>query len=136
MNYMKIGLDTNILYYSISSDEKAKHKKSTQIIEELIEKPYNFMISYQAIAELNHAIRKNENLKDLAIELTNNILDTFKTIPHYSKTEINLSLGKKPFFDSLMAHTYYNNGCNKIFTENIKDMPKIENLEYINPYLD
>lgn len=130
------GVDTNILFYAIDNSDERKHRISIKIIEDIIRNPRNYKISLQAIAELNHAVaRKNKNAAKLASELSEALLAFSDMIVHYSEKELRLAIIENRMFDALLAYTYATSGCNEVCTENIKDMPKLKGMKFINPFL-
>lgn len=129
------GIDTNVLYYAIDNSDEAKHLAAVRIIEEIISRPIHFKISLQAIAELNHAVaRKNKNAAILAAELSETLLTFPELIVHYTEKELRLAMLENKLFDALLAYTYATSGCNIIWTENVKDMPKLKGIKFINPF--
>lgn len=130
------GIDTNILYYSIDNSDEKKHRISVNIIEDVFHHPTQFKIALQAIAELNYAIgRKNYKALKLASELSETLLGFSEIIVHYTEKELRLSIMEPKLFDALMSYTYATSGCSAVYTENIKDMPKLKGLKFINPFL-
>ena len=130
------GLDTNILFYAIDNSDEVKHLKSIRIIQEVINKPADFKVSLQVIAELNYAVkRKKQAASRLASELSEALLSFPETTVHYTEKELRLALTENKLFDALMAYTYVMCGCTTIYTENLKDMPKLKSIKFINPFL-
>lgn len=130
------GLDTNILFYAIDNSDEIKHRKSLLIIQELIKNPADFKVSLQVIAELNYSVkRKKQAAASLASELSEAVLSFPELIVNYTEKELRLALMENKLFDALMAYTYITCGCTTIYTENIKDMPKLKSIKFVNPFL-
>lgn len=101
-----IGIDTNILFYSIDNSDETKHQISLKIIEDLFQHPANYKVSLQVLAELNSSIRrKNNKAMNLASELSMTILKLKECIISYKDDEFKLALNEPHLFDALIAHT-------------------------------
>ena len=132
---LMIGIDTNILFYSIDNSDETKHQISLKIIEDLFQHPDNYKVSLQVLAELNSSIRrKNNKAMNLASELSMTILKLKECIISYKEDEFKLALNEPHLFDALIAHTYASAGCTRIITENLKHMPKIKGVKFVDPF--
>ena len=130
-----IGIDTNILLYSIDNSNEEKHAKALEIIEDIFRNPENYCISLQVLSEFAYVINKKyRKAKSLAKELIIYLLNSGVKIVNYSEKELLLAMQHKKVFDALIAYTYYLSGCNTLLTENKKDMPKIKELKIVNPF--
>ena len=130
-----IGIDTNILFYFFDNTPE-KHEKAKEIILEIFKNPTNYRISTQVVLELNNSTRKKLGKNnEKVVELSQEVLSSDDLLVSYSQKELALALSHKNIFDALIAYTYTFNGCSIIYTENGKDMPKIDGVEYVNPFL-
>ena len=130
------GIDTNILFYAIDNSDEKKHRISLRIIEDILRNSEQYKISLQAIAELNYAVaRKNKNAAKLASELSETLLAHSGMIVHYTEKELRLAINESKLFDALLTYTYVTSGCHEIYSENLKDMPKVKGVKFINPFL-
>lgn len=133
-------VDSNILIYSITEDDKEKKIKAKEIITELLQKN-ELTISIQNLAEITRVCREkiknkinDENLIQYFQELRqgsqiikydeNTIINAIKTSTRYNIH----------FFDALLVTTMLENDIRTIVTENTKDFEKISNLKIINPF--
>ncbi len=130
-----IGIDTNILLYSIDNSDKEKHAKALEIIEDLFNNPQNYCISLQVLSEFAYVINKKyRKARSLAKELIIHLLNSKAKIINYSEKELLLSINHKNLFDALIAYTYHLSGCDTLLTENKKDMPRIKEFKLVNPF--
>ena len=128
------GIDTNILFYSIDNSDERKHRIALKIVEDIFRTPGSYRVSLQAVAELNYAVaRKNKNAAKLAAELSEALLTSSSAV-HYTEKELRLAMNEGKLFDALLAYTYATSGCHEIFTENIKDMPQLKGVKFVNPF--
>ena len=132
-----IGIDTNILYYCIDSTDREKHEKALRILKDMLLRSSEYMVSLQVLAELTYAIsiRGKEALEDTYLLIETILNSPIKKVI-YGEKELRLSYRTRKIWDSLIAYTYVMNGCDRIYTENIKDMPKDLKIEYVNPFKD
>ena len=129
-----IGLDTNILVHATLIQDKRKHERAKQFLEELVRED-NYMISLQVIGEYYAVIAKlAPQLMKEAVELIETLADKEKLV-HYTLDHLNEAIeksGKGKFWDTLLAISYMAYGASAIATENEKDFKGIINT--INPF--
>lgn len=135
----RIFIDTNIIVYTLDSENIAKQTKARIILDKFYSNQ-NYIISSQVIQEFcNVALRKIEphvpekmlsefiaTFPSGQIELINlNTID--KAL--YIKTQYKYS-----FWDSLIIASAIHAGCNILYTEDLKDHHIIDNLMIVNPF--
>lgn len=133
----KVFIDTNIIIYLYSEDEKKKQS----IALELFSKNFDFIISTQVINEISNVLFKkykllSEDVENVILEIDNNI----NIIDYSLKTQIKaIRLKGKygfQFYDALIIATALEHGCSIIFSEDMQNNQIIENsLKIINPFL-
>ncbi len=131
-----IGIDTNILFYSLDNSDVEKHRVAVRIVRDILEHPGRYSVSLQVLGELAYTLHRKAGGEALetGLELIDRILRIPVSKPVYGEVEIRLSLRHRRFWDALLAYTYLNAGCTKVYTENIGDMPRIGGLEYVDPF--
>lgn len=136
----RIFVDTNILVYLFDSGETVKHTKIKKVIEEKL-KDSKLFISAQVVNEfINIVTRKISS--PLPFEKLNEVIDflndifiitpvNFNTI----KSAISIKTGYNfSYWDSLIIASALENGCNLLFTEDLKHSMLIEKqLMILNP---
>ena len=133
----KVFLDTNILIYCYSIDEKNKQEIALELVEKYSE---NSLISIQVINELSNILFKEFKLS--AIEIENVILeiDNYTSIVNFTLTTQIKALKikdryKLQFYDSLIIATAIENKCTILYSEDMQDGLVIENiLRIVNPF--
>jgi len=133
----KVFLDTNILIYCYSIDEKNKQEIALELVEKYSE---NSLISIQVINELSNILFKKFKLS--AIEIENVILeiDNYTSIVNFTLTTQIKALKikdryKLQFYDSLIIATAIENKCTILYSEDMQDGLVIENiLRIVNPF--
>ena len=128
-----IGIDTNILINAFDLSQPEKRAISREIILDMERNPWKYAISTQVIAEFVNVAKKKINRSEKAIRFIFHLSSILRVV-EYSVVDIELASRAKRFWDSLMALTYMRSGCTTIITENTRHMPKIESLEFVNPY--
>lgn len=133
----KVFLDTNILIYSYSQDEKKKQKIALDIIDKYSQ---NIMISTQVINELANVLFKKfkidaATIKETMIELDSVFnIEPFDIVTQIKAVEIKEKY-KLQFYDSLILATALENRCTILFSEDMQDGQLIENtLTIVNPF--
>ena len=132
----KVFLDTNILIYLYSEDERTKRsvarklfsnhqniKISTQILSEFSNVHYRKLkINPDEISEMILEISRNCDVKPINISTVTNALAI-------------LNRYKYAFFDSLILSTAIENNCNILYSEDMHAGHVLENtITIINPF--
>ena len=134
----KVFLDTNILIYTYSVDEKEKQEVVTKLLNFHGEQ---LMISNQVISEITNILFKK--FKKTALEVRNVILEISSVISIVNfnfKTQLEAITIKDryglQFFDSLIIATALEYGCTKLISEDMQHGLVIDNrLTIENPFL-
>jgi len=131
----KVFIDTNIIIYFYSEDEKDKQK----IANELFDNNYS-IISTQVINEISNVLFKkfklsSEDVENVIHEIENNL----NVIEFSLKTQIKaIRLKGKygfQFYDALIIATALEHGCSILFSEDMQHNQIVENsLKIINPF--
>jgi len=133
----KIFLDTNIIIYSYSVDEKDKQEVAINIIDKYDDK---VIISKQVINELTNILLKKFKLPSNDIENVLLELDTVFYIADFNlATQIKAVRLKDnynlQFYDALIIATALENRCTILYSEDMQDGLIIdERLKIINPF--
>ncbi len=133
----KVFLDTNILIYSYSKDEKKKQKIALELIDKYSR---GIIISTQVINELTNILFKKFKIDAITIKKTIIELDSVFNIEEFDiVTQIKAVEIKEKyrlqFYDSLILATALENRCTVLFTEDMQDGQVIENtLTIVNPF--
>ena len=134
------GLDTSVLVYAFNADEKEKHQKALELLENVYKGEFKGFLSIQNLNELFYVItRKNiKNIKE-AEEIIKNIIGSNKWIVKdigKGTTLLAINLTKnnsKNFWDNLIAANLILNDVREIYTEDTKGF-KSELIKVINPF--
>jgi len=133
----KVFLDTNILIYSYSKDEKKKQKIALELIDKYSR---GIIISTQVINELTNILFKKFKIDATTIKKTIIELDSIFNIEEFDiVTQIKAVEIKEKyrlqFYDSLILATALENRCTVLFSEDMQDGQVIENtLTIVNPF--
>ncbi|MBS3068060.1 PIN domain-containing protein [Candidatus Micrarchaeota archaeon] len=139
MNGNHLLIDTNILIYSETNDEKEKHDMVILALERIKTQGDILTISIQNINEFSNNMIKKSKLSDSSInEIITSYQSTFSLIFFNLETireanRISRATGIH-FYDALLTATMHENGIDTIITENEKDFQKIPWLKVINPF--
>ncbi len=133
----KVFLDTNILIYSYSKDEKQKQKIALKVIDKYSR---GIIISTQVINELTNILFKKFKIDATTIKKTIIELDSvfnigeFDIVTQIKAVEIKEKY-RLQFYDSLILATALENRCTILFSEDMQDGQVIENtLTIVNPF--
>lgn len=133
----KVFLDTNILIYCYSVDEKDKQEKALELIDK---HSLDSLISTQVINELSNVLFKKFKLSSLEIENTILEIDNYIGIVNFTLTTQIKALKikdkyKLQFYDSLIIATAIENKCAILYSEDMQNGLLVENvLTIINPF--
>ncbi len=133
----KIFLDTNILIYFYSADEKNKQDIALNLIDKYSDCS---LISIQVINELSNILFKKFKLSSTEIENIVLEIDNYINIVNFSTTTQIKALKikekyKLQFYDSLIVATAIENSCAILYSEDMQDGMLIDNvLTIINPF--
>ena len=131
----KIFVDSNILIYSIDNNDSVKQDIAKKIITELSD---NAVISTQVLQEFYNVVTRKLNCpKDKAKQLVKNISESFyvhknsvSDILH--AIEINMKT-QFSFWDSLVISAAISEGCDVLYSEDLNDGQRVEELTIKNP---
>ena len=137
----KFFLDTNIFVYAFDSQNPDKMKTAHDLISDALSSQKG-CISYQVMQEfLNVAFRKFEKpltLQDCQ-QYLNTVLDPLCEISAgiglYMNTLEIAERWKYSFYDSLIICAAINSKCKILFSEDLHNGQKIQDLEIINPFM-
>ncbi len=133
----KVFLDTNILIYCYSIDEKEKQYKALSLLEKHSD---DSLISTQVINELSNILFKKFKLTSTEIENTILEIDNYIGIVNFTITTQIKALKikekyKLQFYDSLIIATAIENKCSILYSEDMQDGLIIDSaLTIINPF--
>lgn len=135
----RIFIDTNIIVYTLDSENIIKQEKAKVILDHFYSNQ-NYIISTQVVQEFC-----NVAMKKIEPRVPEKMLSEFiATFPSRQIELINLNTieraltvkiqYKYSFWDSLIIASAINAGCNILFTEDLKDHQIIDNLMIVNPF--
>ena len=137
----KFFLDTNIFVYCFDNSQPEKKNHSLKLVAEALQTG-NGMISTQVIQEfLNVATRKfvspmrQEDAKMYLEKVLNPLCQVFPNLELY---QIALDIQKESgysFYDSLILSGAILGGCTILYSEDLTDGQKVDQLKIINPYI-
>lgn len=131
-------LDTNILIYVYSVDEKEKQGKATEIIETNREK---LLISNQVINELcNTLFKKFAKSSAEIINVLTELSDALSIVEFSLHTQFEavrlMGLYSLQFYDALIIATALEHGCHTLITEDMQHGLVVEGrLTINNPFV-
>lgn len=131
----KVFIDTNILIYSISNDEKKKPKA-----KEVILSYPDSVVSSQVVSEFaSICLTKSLLSEDEVQPLLSGFMDSFEFAPVVESTITKALQVRKAykysFWDSLIVAAALENNCTTLFSEDMQDGQTIEkSLKIVNPY--
>ena len=134
----KIFLDTNVLIYAYSVDEKEKQEKATALLNIYSEQ---LIISNQVLNEISNTLFKK--FKKTSLEVRSVILEissALTVVDFHLKTQLVAITIKEryglQFYDSLIIATALEYGCTKLISEDMQHGLVIDNcLTIENPFI-
>lgn len=140
------SIDTNILIYATNSSCK-EHEKAILVYEELLRRPYEWIIADQVLFEFYRALR---NPKVLEHPLSHSkafaqicfirekvgclhCSYSCKEWESLCSKEGVLSKSSKHIFDLVLAVTLQANDVDCFYTRNVEDFEKLKFFELVNP---
>ena len=134
-------LDTNIFVYSFDDNAKDKQQKARELIKTSL-KTGNGHISFQVIQEFfNVATRKFETPMSLlnSKEYLDKIFMQLEVVypdGDFVKTGLDIAATTGySFYDSLIISAALKAGCETLYTEDMQNGQKIQNLTIVNPFI-
>jgi len=134
-------LDTNIFVYSFDENAKDKQQKARELIKTSL-KTGNGHISIQVIQEFfNVATKKFEVPMSLlnSKEYLDKIFMQLEVVypdGDFVKTGLDLAATTGySFYDSLIISAALKARCDTLYTENLQNGQKIQNLTIVNPFI-
>lgn len=138
----RVFVDTNILIYSLDTEEPKKQEIADKLIAELLLKN-EIILSSQNLAEFSKVLLEQTDPPQNPENVLSYVYAFMKlaTIVNYSQETVVRAITIKKeykihFFDALLVATMQENGIDKILTENTKDFKKIPWLEVRNPFVE
>jgi predicted nucleic acid-binding protein len=135
--YDKVFIDTNILIYSYSEDEKDKQEIASNILDRNND---SIIISKQVINELSNILFKkfhltSEKIENVILEIDNEISIVDFNLATQIKAIRLKDKYKLQFYDAVIVATALENHCNILYSEDMQHNQVIENkLTIINPF--
>lgn len=135
---VKSLLDTNILIYLFDSSAPEKQKKSRELVEKAL-MTKEIVISQQVLQEtLNVLVKKYKWPFEDASKFSDNVLfPLLSYVPpeRLYRKAIQIKFHYHfSFYDSLVLSAGIELGCSTLYTEDLQNQQKIENLTIVNPY--
>ena len=137
----KFFLDTNIFVYSFDETAKDKQQQARELIKSGL-RTGNGHISFQVIQEFfNVATKKFAVPMSLlsSKEYLDKIFMQFEVVypdADYVKTGLDIAATTGySFYDSLIISAALKAGCDTLYTEDLQNGQKIQNLTIVNPFI-
>ncbi len=135
---MKIGIDTNVLYYAVDRDSPF-HDEARKALEGLVEKQMA-VTTQQNMVELVAALTKRGASLKEALEIARRYREAIpvfrpisETLDIFFEKAGTMDLRGSKLFDVFLAATLLSNGVEFIYTYNEKDFQSIEGLKLWKP---
>lgn len=138
MTEYKIFIDTNIWIYAFVEKNENKRKIILEFLEQLL-KETTIVVSIQVINEFHYACFRKYKLKEDEIY---RFVNDIKSIAQVSSLDFDIyekafKLRKRyniSFWDSLIIAAAVENNCKILYSEDMQDKLKIDNLIIKNPF--
>jgi predicted nucleic acid-binding protein len=137
----KYFIDTNIFVYTFDSSNRKKQKLAKEIVTQALENSTG-IISYQVIQEfLNVSTKKFKSPLSIGDcqRYLNVILEPlceiFSNIELYHQALDIMERWQYSFYDSLIISAALKTDCNILYSEDLQNNQKIQNLTIINPFI-
>ena len=133
----KVFIDTNILIYAYSSDEKEKRDVVRDIIEN---SRINVVISTQVVNEFINVMRKKMTVSRMDLQIAVDELSQFGFVSLIDMGTISRALSisklfKYAYFDSLIIASALENSCKILYSEDMQHGQVLEKkLTILNPF--
>jgi predicted nucleic acid-binding protein len=132
----KIFIDTNILVYSLDTNDKVKHERDRQVLQKIIEK-HQPVISTQVINEFFVVATKKLKADPIVVK---NIIHNFRNMeivnPDLQLIEeaIDISvISQLSFWDSLVIAAAEKSNCELVFSEDLNAGQNYRGVLLFNP---
>ena len=133
-------VDSNIIVYSLTSDDERKKTDSLNLLLELA-RNHELVFSSQNIAETARVLLEKTSEcispEDMLCELRDHCKKA-DVVSYSNKTVFEAILisskYKLHFFDALLAATMKENSIKVIYTENVRDFKNLPFIKAINPF--
>ena len=133
-------LDTNILVYTFDAQAAQKRKKAQDLVQRALDGPQG-IVSYHVVQEfLNLATRKFKvplSAKDCRAYLDQVLLPLWEVNPSPELYRKALAVAEETgwsFYDSLIVSGAIVAGCTRVYSEDMQDGRKVEQLVIENPF--
>jgi predicted nucleic acid-binding protein len=129
-------LDTNILIYADSADEPVKQDAAVKLLKMLYLQG-NAVISTQVLSEFSNAALKKLKLPANIVRQRLAAYSRFETI-NVTPSIINSALDiyqtrSLSYYDALIVATAITAGCTTLYTEDMNNGERIDQIQLINP---
>ena len=137
MNDKRITIDTNILVYSIDVDASGRHERSTQFVDEAVDK--NCVLTLQALSEFYWVVTRKEKMpyEDAKAQ----VMDWQRLFPTIVAQSSTLTMAiqaminhRLAFWDAMMWATARQNGVDILFSEDFQHGQNIGGVQIQNPF--
>ncbi len=132
----KIFIDTNILVYSLDTNDKAKHARARQVLQKIIEK-HQPVISTQVINEFFVVATKKLHADPIVVK---NIIHNFRNMEIVNsglqliEEAIDISvISQLSFWDSLVIAAAEKSNCESVFSEDLNAGQNYRGVVVLNP---
>jgi predicted nucleic acid-binding protein len=131
-------LDTNLLVYADSSDERKKQRRAVQLIQQH-RKAGTAVLSVQVLQEFTNVALRKLRLPVAMIRERLNLYRRFElvpTTPDIIEGALNLhALHGLAFYDALIVQAAAVSGCQQVLSEDMQHGLRIAGVQIVNPFL-
>lgn len=132
-------IDTNILVYAHDAEAGTKHKKAAELLG-LLWGTEPGVLSMQVLQELYVTITRKLPTR-VPSQTAREIIEDYRAWPVYCPTPDDVLSASEieekyriSFWDALIVQAALRSGCSKLYSEDLQDGQKFDNLTVVNPF--
>ncbi len=137
------AVDTNILLYSVDTNEPIKRAKAQQCLQQLVAGTQSKALLWQTLAESVHQLRRWKNKGELTEAEFDQHVQTFRNLfplaaPSLAVLDHALDLAKRyslSYWDSLILGACKESGVTTFYTEDMGAPTNIDGIQLVNPLI-
>ena len=135
---MRSLLDTNILVYADSADEKDKQRRAVQLIQEL-RRAGTAVLSTQVLQEFTNVALRKLRLPPALVRERLSFYSRFELVPTSPENiaaalDLHVLHGLS-FYNALIVQAAVASGCQRVLSEDMQHGMRIAGLQIVNPFL-
>ena len=130
-------IDTNIFVYSITSSESAKQEQALKLLRELFQSGRG-VISTQVLSEFCNVAYKKHGLNRSEIHEQLALYESFEVVavtPALIRQAVDLRFTRSlSYYDALIVASAITAGCATLYSEDLNNGERIDQIQLINPF--